>query len=233
MPGEANSPIPQVEIFTAATHERIVRAAGQFSAGATDHLAGRCGAQQRRAGKGRAVAARQRRVEAEGIPTYSGTSRWLAAGSGQALFHHPRQGLPLCGCRCDRNLDRQGHEPHPGDLESVSQSAGARLLQGYQLCGWSTWRPDLVWWSERDGWGHYYLYSAQNGELLHPITSGPWMSGQIVGIDQKAGELYFMGGSEGTRDQPVLPASLPGRAGRHRADRPLPGELRRQSRGER
>jgi hypothetical protein len=32
---------------------------------------------------------------------------------------------------------------------------------------------ELIHWSERDGWGHFYLYD-ENGTLKNQITSGPW-----------------------------------------------------------
>ena len=50
----------------------------------------------------------------------------------------------------------------------------------------------FIWWSERDGWGHYYLYDA-DGKLKNQITSGEWMADQIVSLDEKAGVMYFTG----------------------------------------
>ena len=38
---------------------------------------------------------------------------------------------------------------------------------------------ELIWWSERDGWGHYYLYDA-DGKLKNAITSGEYMADQII-----------------------------------------------------
>jgi len=38
---------------------------------------------------------------------------------------------------------------------------------------------ELVWWSERDGWGHYYLFDARGRlkikSLLVNITAGKWL----------------------------------------------------------
>ena len=34
---------------------------------------------------------------------------------------------------------------------------------------------EFIWWSERSGWGHYYLYSA-DGQLKSPVTAGEWMA---------------------------------------------------------
>lgn len=59
---------------------------------------------------------------------------------------------------------------------------------------------ELIHWSERDGWGHFYLYDG-NGKLKNQITSGAFHSEDIVGIDEKARVLYFSAnGREQTED---------------------------------
>src|SRR5262249_15888961 len=49
---------------------------------------------------------------------------------------------------------------------------------------------ELIWWSERTGWGHYYLYDGQ-GKLKNQITSGEYVTDQIVSLDEKARVMYF------------------------------------------
>ncbi|MGC9469904.1 MAG: DPP IV N-terminal domain-containing protein [Bacteroidales bacterium] len=49
---------------------------------------------------------------------------------------------------------------------------------------------ELIHWSERDGWAHFYLYDGE-GNLKNQITSGPWHCEDIIGIDEKARVLYF------------------------------------------
>jgi dipeptidyl-peptidase 4 len=49
---------------------------------------------------------------------------------------------------------------------------------------------ELIQWSERDGWGHLYLYD-ETGKLKNQITSGPWHVEDIVEIDEKNRTLYF------------------------------------------
>jgi len=49
---------------------------------------------------------------------------------------------------------------------------------------------ELIEWSERDGWAHFYLYDA-NGRLENQITSGSFHCEDIVGIDDKKRVLYF------------------------------------------
>lgn len=49
---------------------------------------------------------------------------------------------------------------------------------------------EIIQWSERDGWGHFYLYD-ENGKLKNRITSGSFHCSNIVGIDEKKRILYF------------------------------------------
>jgi dipeptidyl-peptidase 4 len=49
---------------------------------------------------------------------------------------------------------------------------------------------EMIWWSERSGWGHYYLYG-RDGKLKNPITSGAWRASRIVDVDGKNRLLYF------------------------------------------
>jgi len=49
---------------------------------------------------------------------------------------------------------------------------------------------ELIWWSERDGWGHYYLYEG-SGKLIRQLTSGEFTAQGVTGLDEKARLLYF------------------------------------------
>ncbi len=51
---------------------------------------------------------------------------------------------------------------------------------------------EMVWWSERSGWGHFYLYD-RKGKLKNAITSGLFRAGNIVAVDAKKRLLYFRG----------------------------------------
>jgi dipeptidyl-peptidase 4 len=49
---------------------------------------------------------------------------------------------------------------------------------------------EMIWWSERSGWGHYYLYD-RGGKLKSAITSGPYRASRIVAVDPKNRLLFF------------------------------------------
>ena len=43
---------------------------------------------------------------------------------------------------------------------------------------------EILFWSERDGWGHYYLYDA-DGKLKNQVTSGEFVTEDIESVDEK------------------------------------------------
>ena len=50
---------------------------------------------------------------------------------------------------------------------------------------------DLIWYSERSGWGHLYLYDLDTGKLKHPITEGEWLVLDVLHYDSKRRELLI------------------------------------------
>jgi dipeptidyl-peptidase-4 len=60
---------------------------------------------------------------------------------------------------------------------------------------------EVIWFSERDNWGHLYLYDLKSGREKHPITSGEGNVTQLLKVDEKARQLYFVAvGKEKGRD---------------------------------
>lgn len=65
--------------------------------------------------------------------------------------------------------------------------------------GWGgiNWRyldktNEIIWFSERDNWGHLYLYDAATGKLKNRITKGEWIVNEVVKVDEKNRQVYFM-----------------------------------------
>ena len=52
-----------------------------------------------------------------------------------------------------------------------------------------------IWWSERDGWQHLYLYDLKNG-LVRQLTKGAWNVTGILGADDREQYLYLQGTAE-------------------------------------
>ena len=49
---------------------------------------------------------------------------------------------------------------------------------------------DIIWWSERTGWGQLYLYDGK-GNLKNQITNGYFVTGRVEQIDTTGRMLYF------------------------------------------
>jgi len=60
---------------------------------------------------------------------------------------------------------------------------------------------EFIWWSERDGWGHYYLFDA-TGKLKNQITSGEYVTDQIASLDEKSRTIYFTANGRERNEDP-------------------------------
>ena len=66
-------------------------------------------------------------------------------------------------------------------LNTYIESKPLRLVNGGQ---------ELVFWSERDGWAHFYLYDANSGQLKNRITEGEFVATAVDNVDDKLRVMY-------------------------------------------
>ena len=60
---------------------------------------------------------------------------------------------------------------------------------------------EVIWFSERDNWGHLYLHDLRTGREKHQITTGEGNVTQLLHVDEANRTLYFVGvGRESGRD---------------------------------
>ena len=52
---------------------------------------------------------------------------------------------------------------------------------------------EILFRSERNGWGHYYLYDTATGNLKNQLTDGIWVAGPVTKIDTIGRKMYFYG----------------------------------------
>jgi dipeptidyl-peptidase-4 len=62
---------------------------------------------------------------------------------------------------------------------------------------------EIIWFSERDGWGHLYLYDGSTGVLKNQITSGDWLVRDIVHVNEAQRKLLFLAGGIDPKDDPA------------------------------
>ncbi|UPZ35430.1 DPP IV N-terminal domain-containing protein [Sphingobacterium sp. PCS056] len=60
---------------------------------------------------------------------------------------------------------------------------------------------EFIHWSQRDGWGHFYLYDSQ-GNLKQQVTSGSFNCEEITGSDMAARTLYFTANGKDQNEDP-------------------------------
>ncbi|MGB2621227.1 MAG: DPP IV N-terminal domain-containing protein [Candidatus Acidiferrum sp.] len=77
--------------------------------------------------------------------------------------------------------------------------------------GWgqSNWRylpesNEVIWFSERDNWGHLYLYDMATGELKNQITTGDWVVTRLAHVDEKNRLLYFLANGRENGENPYF-----------------------------
>jgi len=62
---------------------------------------------------------------------------------------------------------------------------------------------EFIHWSERDGWGHYYLFDAA-GKLKNQITTGEFVTGRVLWVDEKLRVMYFMANGREAGEDPYF-----------------------------
>ena len=90
-------------------------------------------------------------------------------------------------------------------LTAIDAASGAQtVVAGDSLATYTEWSPptdpqtwytskdgqDIFWWSERDGWAHFYRYGA-DGRVKNRLTEGPWFASAIQSVDEVAKQVYF------------------------------------------
>ena len=94
--------------------------------------------------------------------------------------------------RLQRHLEVCSLKTKSGDAKClIAEGFDAAYLE-FQNLRYVDESDEMIWWSERSGWGHFYLYS-RDGKLKNAITSGAWRSSRIVDVDGKNRLLYFRG----------------------------------------
>ena len=85
-----------------------------------------------------------------------------------------------------------------GDTKTLFSEANE---SGYVELGSNVYTPasilplpdsqELIWYSERTGWAHLYLYDLATGDLVRPLTKGNWMVRDVLGIDRETRDLFI------------------------------------------
>ena len=127
-------------------------------------------------------------IYTEGDPTDFYLARVDWAPDGSALYVQRQN-------REQTVLDMLKVDPETGAAKPVFTEKAAvadywiNLGDDYKLLD----NGDLVWWSERNGYGHLYLYSAgDDWQDARQLTRGAFVVSKLVGVDQVAKRLFYL-----------------------------------------
>jgi len=80
-----------------------------------------------------------------------------------------------------------------GQARVVLADSSATFIEGANGVATGNWRvigDEILWWSERDGWGHFYRYGT-DGTLKQQVTRGAWLADRLRFVDREARQVYF------------------------------------------
>jgi dipeptidyl aminopeptidase/acylaminoacyl peptidase len=160
MPGEENQPQDELLVFDVAAKTRVKVKADRFKDQSLSIASDR-------------VTSRER--EADKV-----VAKWLSDASDKLYF--------LRSSRDRHKLDVCVADPATGDVKTLIEERLNTYIDTMPL-RLADGGKEILFWSERDGWGHWYLYAA-DGKLKNQITSGEFTCQQIEGIDERARALY-------------------------------------------
>ena len=59
---------------------------------------------------------------------------------------------------------------------------------------------EIIWYSERDNWGHLYLYDSTTGKVKNQITKGNWVVTRVLKVDEKTRTIYFIANGQDAKN---------------------------------
>ncbi|HKA22670.1 MAG TPA: DPP IV N-terminal domain-containing protein [Blastocatellia bacterium] len=194
MPGEPNQPQAELEVFEPASKGRVKIKTDKFkdqqlavyTAPVTNVERERARVFQVDRGE-----QDQQQQQQQGPPTGAQVEpRWLGDSSDKIYFSRTSRDL--------KKIDICVADTTTGDAKPLIEERSNTYVELKPLRLLSN--GDLVHWSERDGWGHYYLFDS-NGSLKSQLTAGEFVCNEIEGIDEKNRTLYFSAnGKEASED---------------------------------
>jgi dipeptidyl-peptidase-4 len=113
-------------------------------------------------------------------------------------------------------VQRQNRDQTVLDVLAVDPATGKSEVLFSERSGAKSWvnlsnaltpldDGSLIWWSERDGHGHLYRFAKGKWTQL---TKGDWeVTPDVVGVDQIAGRVFFLGNKDGVLERHLYAAS--------------------------
>jgi dipeptidyl aminopeptidase/acylaminoacyl peptidase len=185
MPGEANQPQAEIDVFEPASKGRVKIKTDRFkdqqlaiyTAPVTNLERERARVFQVDRGE---QDQQQQQQQQQGPPAGQVEPKWLSDTSDRLYFNRTSRDL--------KRIDVCVADTTSGEVKTLIEERSNTYVEIKPLRLLST--GEMIHWSERDGWGHYYLFDA-NGTLKTQLTSGEFVCSEIEGVDEKTRTLYF------------------------------------------
>ncbi len=172
MPGEVNVPQSELLVFDVETRQRVKVQADRFKD------------QNLQVATARTTARNREREKTE--------PQWVADSSDKLYFYRLSRDL--------RKVDVCLADSSTGAVTTLIEERLNTYIETRPLRLIGNGR-ELLHWSERDGWGHYYLYDGA-GTLKHQVDRGEFVAGDIEHIDEKARVMYFTANGREPNEDP-------------------------------
>ena len=161
MPGEPNAPQSQLEVFDITSKNKVVAKAESF--------------------QDQTIQIEVERPPARAREHEKTESLWAGPGSDKLYFSRLSRDM--------HRLDLCVADTASGEVKPLIQERMNVYIESKPLKVINN-GTELIFWSERDGWGHYYLYGA-DGSLKNQITHGEFVAEDISYVDEKSRQLYL------------------------------------------
>lgn len=161
MPGEPNQPQTSLQVFDIATKKGTAVKTDAFK--------------DQQMGLATAVTTNFQRENQDTA------ARWITSEADKVYFNRTSRDLKRIDIVEGNTITGESRVVIAERSNTYIEIQPLRLLKG---------GAELIHWSERDGWGHYYLYGS-NGRVIRQITSGEFVTTGIVGVDEPTRTLFF------------------------------------------
>jgi len=189
MPGEASVTQYEIDAFDVASHAMTRVKADRFKDQtlqiATAPVSPRFATGGRGGGQG------------QGVPSPDAPpAQWLSDTSDKLYFQRSSRDL--------HKVDVAVASPDSGDVKVLVEERLNTYIETKPL-RLANNGQDLLFWSERTGWGHYYLYDTNTGALKNALTSGEYVTTNVEAVDDKARVAFITAVGKETGEDPYYP----------------------------
>jgi dipeptidyl-peptidase-4 len=174
MPGEENTPQSEIYVFDVKTKSRVQIKADRFK----DQTVSIATKPQRVvAGAGRGGGGGGAAQQPPARP-----QEWLHDGADRLYFTRLSRDM--------HRLDVVVADTATGEVKPIIEERLNTYIESKPL-RLANNGADVIFWSERDGWGHFYLYDGSTGALKNRLTEGEFVATSVEGVDDKTRTIYL------------------------------------------